>query len=220
MDVGPAIDSALASGSMIALPLSLLGGLLVGLNPCCLALYPAAAASCCANAEYAPRMTRANALSFMLGVATAMAALGVAVALVGHVTSFGSAGRYLAATVPIVAGLSLLGWIALPVDRLLRIRISVGGAFSVGLVMSLVVGPCGTPLLASVLSYAAYQGKVLYGAMLLFVYGVGVAIPVVAAGSALGTLFQRIAAPVWKARINQASGLVLLAVGLYLIWTA
>lgn len=220
MDFARAVGDALASGSMMALPMSLLGGLLVGLNPCCLALYPAAAATCCANAESAQPMTKVNAISFLLGVATAMSLLGVAVALAGRVTSLGGVGHYLAAIVPIVAGLSLLGWITLPLDQPLRRRIAVGGAFSVGLAMSLVVGPCGTPLLASVLSYAAYQGQVLYGAVLLFLYGVGVAMPMVVAGSALGTLFQRIAAPKWKARVNRVSGLILLGIGSYLIWVA
>ncbi|WP_290997284.1 cytochrome c biogenesis protein CcdA [Hyphomicrobium sp.] len=47
-------------------------------------------------------------------------------------------------------------------------RLRAGGAFGTGFLLSPVLGPCGTPILAAVLSYAAYQGQMLYGALLLF----------------------------------------------------
>lgn len=47
MDFSEGFSQALAAGNMVALPLALLGGLVAGMNPCCLALYPAAAVACC-----------------------------------------------------------------------------------------------------------------------------------------------------------------------------
>ena len=44
---------ALSAGGILALPIALLGGLVSALNPCCLALYPAAAATCCGVRESA-----------------------------------------------------------------------------------------------------------------------------------------------------------------------
>lgn len=221
MDVASEIGGALASGSMAALPLSLMGGVIAGLNPCCLALYPAAAASCCAARDCGSRRTSANALAFLLGIAVAMALLGIAVSFAGRITGLGSAGRYLVAIVPLVMGLNLLGWIHLPLDRLSRLPVRAGGsAFGMGFLLSLVIGPCGTPLLASVLSYAAYQGQMFYGAILLFLYGLGVGTPLLLAGTAANGLARRLDGAGWKVWIDRATGIILLALGFYLLWIA
>jgi cytochrome c biogenesis protein CcdA len=64
----------------------------------------------------------------------------------------------------------------------------LGGAFGNGLLLSLIMGPCGTPVLASVLSYAAYKQNFIYGGLLLFLYGVGNGLLVVLVGTAAGGL--------------------------------
>lgn len=220
MDIVLELGGALARGSVAALPLSLLGGLIAGFNPCCLALYPAAAASCCARRECRPRGSPGDAFAFLLGIAVAMAVLGLAVSLAGHVTRLGSVGRYLVALVPLLMGLNLLGWVRLPLDRMPRWPARAGGTFGMGFLLSLVIGPCGTPLLASVLSYAAYQGQMLYGALLLFLYGLGVGAPMLLVGATAGSLAQRMAGAGWKIWVDRAAGAMLLAIGFYLLWTA
>ncbi len=40
------LRGAASSGGLAAVPLALAGGVVAGLNPCCLPLYPAAAATC------------------------------------------------------------------------------------------------------------------------------------------------------------------------------
>lgn len=221
MDFALEISDALRSGSMAALPLSLLGGVIAGLNPCCLALYPAAAATCCAGRDCGQRRSSANAFAFLLGIAAAMTLLGLGVSFAGRITGLGTLGRYLVAIVPLVMGCNLLGWIHLPLDRLSRLAIGGGtGAFGVGFLLSLVIGPCGTPLLASVLSYAAFQGKAVYGALLLFLYGLGVGTPLLLAGTTAGSLAQRLDGIGWKAWVDRLAGVILLALGLYLLWIA
>ena len=223
MDIGSAIGGALAGGSIIALPLAFAGGVMAGLNPCCLALYPAAAANCCVGRECSPRRGAASAMAFVFGMAAAMAMLGIAVAMAGRVTGLGSVGRYLVAIVPLLMGLHLLEWIHLPLDwgsRLSRVPMRAGSAFGMGFLLSLVIGPCGTPLLASVLSYAARQGQILYGALLLFLYGLGVGIPMLVIGTTAGGLVQRLDKAGWKVWVDRTSGAMLLALGFYLVWTA
>lgn len=46
---------ALSAGGVLAFPIALLGGFIAALNPCCLALYPAAAATCCGVREVGTR---------------------------------------------------------------------------------------------------------------------------------------------------------------------
>lgn len=81
-------------------------------------LYPAAAATCCAGRESDPRRSASNVVAFVLGIAVAMAALGLAISLAGRITGLGSGGRYLAALVPLLMGVHLLGWVHLPLARL------------------------------------------------------------------------------------------------------
>lgn len=226
-----ALQAALAGGHLAALPLALLGGAVTGLNPCCLPLYPAAAATCCATrgdwsqGGRSPLVFR-TAVAFMAGMALSTATLGVVAALAGGVmTSLGGWVRYVVALVPLAMGVHLLGLFRFPLPDL-QARLPKGtasgtaAAFMTGLLFALVLAPCGTPILASVLSYAAYEGSVSYGGVLLFVFGLGVGIPILLIGTAASGLASRLDRAGWRSWVNQATGLVLLGVSFYLLWTA
>jgi cytochrome c-type biogenesis protein len=230
IEVPAALERALATGSVVALPLALAGGLIAGFNPCCLALYPAAAATCCAgHCRDGHELHRpsgrilSSALAFVIGVALATSTLGILAAAAGRVTEgLGRPLRYLVATVPLLMGVHVLGWLPLPLAKLTSKigRPGIGGALSTGFLLALVIGPCSTPVLASVLSYAAYQGSLLYGGALLFVYGMGAGTPVLLAGTASGTLAERLGA--WGGRqwLDRVTGVCLLCLGFYLLWIA
>lgn len=220
-DIAPLLQGALSGGSWLALPLALAGGVLTGLNPCCVALYPASAAACCASRCDKPKFAVSNAIAFTFGMALATAVLGVIAALAGRTMSaLGPWVRYLVALVPLVMGAHMLGWIRLPLPKSpdAQQRRGIVGAFLAGFMLSLVIAPCGTPVLASVLSYAAYEGSVSYGALLLFVYGLGAGVPALAIGSAAGGLAQRLDRLGWRVRVDRAVGVALLGIGGYLLF--
>ncbi len=216
------LREALESGSPVALPVALLGGLVMGLNPCCLALYPAAAATCCAGACDAsqPRMPVSRASLFVLGTATATTILGVVAAVAGHVMGgLGPWTRYLVAVVPLLMGAHLVGLLRLPMPKAIggAARRGLLGAFVGGFLLSLVISPCGTPALAAILSYAAYRGSVTYGGLLLFAYGIGNGLPLLAVGASAGGLLQRLGRPSWRVWVDRASGALLVGLGVYLL---
>lgn len=219
------LAGALSSGSFVAMPLAFLGGVAMGLNPCCLALFPAAAATCCAGAcdTSAPRRTGMNAVAFVIGTATATAMLGVIAAIAGRtLEGLGGWIRYVVALVPILMGAHLLGLVRLPMPRGLgqvRAR-GIVGAFASGLLLSLVIGPCGTPALAAILSYAAYRGSVPFAALLLFVYGVGNGLPLVLAGLASGRATELLSKLGWGRWMERSAGVLMVGVGAFLLWTA
>ena len=222
-DLSELFRSSLAGGSLLAFPLALVGGVLTGLNPCCLAVYPAATASCCATRGEGFRRASSTAAAFVAGLALATTVLGVAAALAGRtMTSLGGWARYAIALVPLLMAIHVLGWIRFPVPSRLRSSSvpGLGGAFLSGLLLSLVLVPCGTPLLASVMSYAAYEGSVGFGGLLLFVYGVGAGIPVLLVASAAGTVAARLDAAGWRTRLDRIVAVMLLALGFYLLWHA
>ena len=211
------LEQALAAGAG-SIPFALIGGVIAGLNPCCLAFYPAVTATCCAGTSDRKRIVPSQAVAFVLGTALATTLLGVAAALAGYAVSLiGRGPRYVLAFIPILMGLHLIGWLRIP----FRARAgawrgdSAIAAFGAGLMLSLIVGSCGTPVLAGILSYAAYQGSVLFGAVLLFAYGVGNGLPLVLVGTGVGALVKRFEAT--RTLVDRFAGVLLVGLGFYLL---
>lgn len=215
------LQRALAQGAWLAFPFAFLGGLAVGLNPCCLAMYPAITATCCQGAcEDGARPPLARALAFVAGMTLAATVLGLLAALLGRSLPALPVGiRVAIGFVPLLMGLHLLGWIRIPMPGGMSLAMgqSLTGAFLAGLLLSVLVGSCGTPVLVALLSYAAVQGNLLKGGSLMLLYGLGSGIPLLLAGTLVAKVARR-----WLAnprRLDQAAGLSLLALGYYLIWT-
>lgn len=217
-----ALQSVLSNGGFAALPLMLLGGFIAGLNPCCVALYPAAAVTCCGVRGQETKQAFSTALAFTVGLAFATAVLGMVAALAGGMMTIDKSLRYAIAFVPLLMGVYLLGWLRLPFPTLPSAtnRQRIGSAFGTGFLFSLVIGPCSTPLFASALSYAAYKQNAAYGALLLFLYGLGAGAPVLLAGAAIGRLAQKMERAGFGLWINRGVGVSLLLVGFYLLWIA
>ena len=97
-------------------------------------------------------------------------------------------------------------------------RPSLAGAFGTGLLLSLIIGPCSTPVFASVLTFAAYQQSYLYGGLLLFVYGIGSGVPLLLVGTAAGGLLKRVVCSRYQKWIDPIVGGILIVLGLYLLW--
>lgn len=215
------LRDVLGNGGVVALPAALVAGFITGLNPCCLPMYPAAAATCCAVREEPKRRSLGSALAFILGLAVATMILGIAAAAAGsRMTAVGGWLPYVVAIIPIVAGMHFLGMIKIPAPRLPAMQARAGTAFLGGLFVSLVIAPCGTPLLASLLSYAAHDGSIVYGGLLLFVYGVGAGLPVLILGVAAARLAARLDRAGVRIWVDRVTGALLLGMGFYLLWRA
>jgi hypothetical protein len=80
-----------------------------------------------------------------------------------------------------------------------------------------VIGPCGTPVLASVLSYTAYKQSFVYGGLLLFLYGLGTGLPVALVGTAAGGLLKRLDRSRFGRLIDPILGTSRLLLGFYLL---
>jgi cytochrome c biogenesis protein CcdA len=218
MDISSSLGHALSVGNLAALPLALVGGMVAGINPCCLALYPAAAGACCAVPPGERRQAGRNAMALGMGVALSVAVLGLVAVIIGRVASIARPLQYLIAAIPIVMGLSRLGWIRLPVVKLNARRTAFGGAFGSGVLLSFVIGPCHTPVLASVLSFAASQQSFVHGALLLLSYGIGNSVPVILVGTASGEFVKRVESSSLARWLNPMVGVFLLLLGFYLLW--
>lgn len=197
-------------------------GIAAGLNPCCLPLYPGALGACGALRRGSISGDLGVAGAFVFGVALATASLGLVAGLSGRALApVGGAAAYLLAVVPLLAGLHLLGALRLPLPSYaIRVPAALGalGAVGAGAALALLVTPCSTPVLASALAAAGRTGSAVEGAALLFVYGLGQGVPILAAGFASAALLDRVAAA--RATLDRVSGALLVGLGLYLLWLA
>jgi len=167
-------------------------------------------------------------LVFSLGLAITFMLLGIAASLVGGL--LGGSTRiwyYLVAAVCFVIGLQMLGVLRMRepawFERLREKVTAKGlwGALLLGLVSGLVASQCGTPVLAVILTYVmAEQPSLVYGAALLFIYALGRGVPIILAGTFTGALKDLRGLGRWSGTIEKVSGVILLLVGFYFLWSA
>ena len=167
--------------------LSLAAGSLTTLSPCVFPLLPLVAGGALQGHRLSP-------VALGLGMASSFAAVGVALGAAGpalgidgdHVRMFGAwllIGLAIAMLVPVwnTVFTRLLSPLA---DRAgtLASRLdgsSLASAFALGAVLGLVWSPCSGPLLASALALAASEGGAIRGGVLLGLFGLGAALPLV-----------------------------------------
>lgn len=232
----------LTGGSLLALPLVVLGGLITAFNPCCLPMYPAVfgfiGGACCnsgvsASAECDPPASKpltGITLLFVLGMASATSIMGLLTAALGWVFGrFDTSVLVLLAAVPLLMGLNLLGLLPfrLPVwhstklhaiaDKKIKHKVT---AFSAGLLFSLAIAPCATPILLGILTLIALQGDLVYGGVLMFFYGLGAGMPLLMVGHGYERLRPCFATPHRQRWLRNVSGILLLGVGVYIVWVA
>ena len=175
-------QGALDRGLMLALGAVFAGGLLTSLTPCVYPLIPVTVAIF--GAVEGRGRSRAMLLSsfYVLGMAIMYAALGLLAAMTGRLlgsvmTSIWIMGGV--AVLLVVFAASLLGAFEMRLPAGLQTRLSriggrsAGGAFAMGLVAGLIAAPCTGPVLGGVLAYVAASQDLVLGALLLFVFALG-----------------------------------------------
>jgi cytochrome c-type biogenesis protein len=224
MTLDPAL---LQSASLLGYLLVFFGGIVTSIGPCNMATIPLIVGFVGGSSNLSRPRSFALSLSFAVGLAITFMLLGVFASLVGGLIGGASFWYYLVAAICFVIGLQMLGALNIQLPMWLggvRERIGfkgVPGALALGLVSGLVASQCATPVLAAVLTYVMSQdGNLLNGAALLFIYALGRGVPVVLAGTFTGALKRMQSLGRWSGAIEKASGVIVLAVGLYFLWIA
>ncbi|MCA9758496.1 MAG: cytochrome C biogenesis protein [Candidatus Eisenbacteria bacterium] len=205
------------------------GVLSIVLSPCHLASIPLIVAFIGGQGLSSPRRAFVTALVFALGILVTIAAIGGVTAALGRM--LGDVGRYVnygLALIFLCLGLHFLGVVPLPWSGggpTGPKRQGLLGAFVLGLVFGVGVGPCTfaymAPMLGVTLKVASTSW--LYGATLLLAYGVGHCAVIVLAGTS-AQLVQRYLN--WNegsrgaSLLRQACGVLVILGGAYLVYTA
>jgi cytochrome c-type biogenesis protein len=219
--------AALSSFSVFAYVVVFLGGIVTSIGPCNMAMIPLVIAFVGGQKDTRPVRSLALSSAFALGLAVTLTGLGVFASIVGGL--IGGTSRvwyYVIAAVCIGMGMQWAGIIAVPLPDIAaqqRERISqrgVLGAFLLGLVSGFVASGCATPALAAILTLVMSKGAIGYGATLLFFYGLGRGMPIVLFGTFAGWLKLMPKLMQWAHRVEQLSGGLMIAIGLYFLWIA
>ncbi len=207
--------------SFITLVLVFAGGLLTSISPCILSMVPLLVGYIGGYGEGPRSRGFFLSFSFVAGLAFTFSVLGFAAAYFGRV--FGRVDAtwyYILAAVAIIMGLQLLGVLTFNLPGLKKIplkKAGYGGPLVTGMLFGLVASPCATPVLAVIITYAAVQAEPFYGSGLLFIYGIGHGIPLLAAGTFTGLARNLPGINRYTHYLSYLSGFILVILGLVLL---
>lgn len=159
------------------------------------------------------------ATCFALGVITVFVGLGATATAFGQIVGdYFDVLRWIAAAIIIAMGLHFLGVLRIGIlyrqfraDAGDTSNVSLLGAYVIGLAFAFGWTPCVGPVLAAILFTAAGQDSASQGAVLLFIYGLGMTLPFIAAALFIGPFMA------WMARFRRHLGLIEKLMGLLLI---
>lgn len=205
------------------------GVLSVLLSPCHLASIPLIVGFIDEQGRISTRRAFLISLLFSVGILITIGLVGVATAAAGRMMGdVGTAGNYVVAIVFFVVGLHLLGVIPAPFSGPGQVNMKRKGALAaliLGLVFGIALGPCTfaymAPMLAVTFQLAAT--KLVYGALLLVLYGVGHCSVIVLAGTFTEVVQRYLRwneASKGADRLKKLCGLLVLLAGLYMLYTA
>lgn len=224
------LNRAVEGSPLAALGAALVWGILsVILSPCHLASIPLIVGFVGGRREITIRRSFFISLLFALGVLASIGVIGAITASLGRL--MGDAGgwaNWLAAAVFMVFGLHLLDVLPLPVSGPASIAIERKGylaALVVGFVYGIALGPCTFAYMAPVLAVGFRIGasSPLFASVLFLSFGLGHCAAIAGAGTS-ATAVQR-----WlrwggeskgMAVLRKVCGILVIAGGLYFIWTA
>ncbi|MDV5142576.1 MULTISPECIES: protein-disulfide reductase DsbD [Yersiniaceae] len=215
------------------LPFSPLWALLIGIGiaftPCVLPMYPLISGIILGREKrHSHRRVAVLALVYVQGMALTYTLLGLVVAAAGlpFQAALQSPGVLIALSVLfILLALSMFGLFTLQLPSALQTRLtlwsntqrggSLPGVFVMGALAGLICSPCTTAPLSAILLYIAQSGNLLAGGGTLYLYALGMGIPLVAV-----TLFGNRLLPrsgPWMNHVKEAFGFVILALPVFLL---
>ena len=205
------------------------GVLSIVLSPCHLASIPLIVGFIGQQGRISTRRAFTIALLFAVGILVTIGVIGVITAAAGRMMGdVGRYGNYFVAVIFFAVGLYLLDAIRLPMPGAAQPGMKKKGflaAFVLGLVFGIALGPCTFAYLAPMLAltFRLAATNLLYGILLLLLYGVGHCAVIVLAGTFTEVVQHYLD---WNERSKGAvilkrvcGGLVLVG-GLYLVYTA
>ena len=204
-------------------------GILLALTPCVFPMYPILSGIIVGHGHHITK-TRAFVLSmaYVLGMAVAYAAAGVAAGLSGSMLSAALQNAWVLggfALVFVVLSLSMFGFYELQLPTFLQSKLSeesgrvkggsLHGVAAMGALSALIVGPCVAAPLAGALLYIAQTRDAVLGGAALFAMALGKGVPLVIVGVSTRSLLPHTGP--WMDSVKKFFGVMLLGLAIWLV---
>jgi len=224
------LTHAVEGAALIAIAASFIWGVLsILLSPCHLASIPLIVGFIDEQGKISTKRAFWISFLFAAGILITIGLVGAITAAAGRLMGdVGRYGNYFVAVIFFLVGLHLLDVIPMPFAGAGQVSMKRKGlfaAFILGLVFGIAIGPCTfaymAPMLAITFKLAATN--IIYGVLLLFFYGLGHCSVIVFAGTFTEFVEHYLN---WNEKskgaviLKKICGVLVLAAGLYLIYTA
>ncbi|MDT3737228.1 MAG: protein-disulfide reductase DsbD [Denitratisoma sp.] len=204
-------------------------GVLLAFTPCVFPMYPILSGIIVGHGH---RITKGRAfvlsITYVLGMAVAYAAAGVAAGLSGSMLSAALQNAWVLggfALVFVILSLSMFGFYELQLPAFLQSKLSeesghikggsLHGVAAMGALSALIVGPCVAAPLAGALLYIAQTRDAVLGGAALFAMALGKGVPLVIVGVSTRSLLPHTGP--WMESVKKAFGVMLLALAIWLV---
>jgi thiol:disulfide interchange protein DsbD len=222
------LESILTTSAILAYPAAFAGGVLASLTPCTYPLIPVTVAFIGSRTANTRKQGLLLSTAYATGIAVVYALLGGVAALSGRIFGLVSAHpltNSFVGVILLVMALSMLDIITLPLPKFQSLtqadkRGGLVGAFLFGLCSGLVIGPCTTPVMGSLLLYVASRRNVLFGMSLLFVFACGMSSILMCIGAVSGLAARLPRSGPWLVMVNRGLAILMACAGGYFIYQA
>ena len=204
-------------------------GLLLTFTPCVLPMIPILSGIIAGEGK---SLNRARALwlslAYVLGMAVAYAAAGIAAAFSGSLLAAALQNAWVLgafALIFVVLALSMFGLYELRLPGFLHQRLDsahrrlrggrVASVAGMGMLSAVIVSPCVAAPLAGALLYISQTRDVALGGAALFAMALGMGVPLIAVGVSEGALLPKAGA--WMESVRRFFGVLLLAVAIWVV---
>ena len=222
-------DTLKNAGFWANLAFFFLAGLGLSLTPCVFPMIPILSGIIAGQGHKASHARGfALSLAYVLGMALTYAAAGIAAGMTGTLVSAALQNPWVLgsfALVFVVLSFSMFGFYELQLPTALQSKLSEEsghlqggrglGVFLMGALSALIVGPCVAAPLAGALLYIGQTGDAVLGGSALFVMALGMGAPLIAVGTAGGSLLPKTGP--WMEGVKKAFGVLLLATAVWLL---
>jgi thiol:disulfide interchange protein DsbD len=226
-----AITQQLVSGGLFLNIAAFFGfGLLLSLTPCIFPMIPILSGLIIGTQgeKSTPLKGFTLSVSYVFAMALTYAVAGVIAAMINFNLQAASQNVWVISVfslVFILLSLSMFGFYDIQLPSGLQSRLTnlsnsqeggkLVGAFIMGGLSAIIVGPCVAPPLAGALLYISQTGNQLLGGLALFSLGIGMGVPLLIIGASAGTLLPR--AGMWMENIKKIFGVILIGVAIWFI---
>jgi cytochrome c-type biogenesis protein len=174
------LEAGLNQHSFLVLGFAFIGGVTSSFLPCTISMMPVLLGYIGGYGQTRKMDIFIQATLFIIGLSLVLTVMGILASLLGVTfgTLLGSWFYYLIGLISIAMALNLLGYLTLPLPKILqklpqRKTGFLWAPLFLGISYGLVSSPCGTPFLSVILSFISQEKNWILGGLSLFCYGLG-----------------------------------------------